>query len=117
MRPHCAFAVEFVELDLGDIQEQATHAGENNADGLHGAAILTDVALAQPFLIRIDRRGDWFGLDRTEPRVGGTIAIGAVIPIQGVAVTVVNVHLESHDNPTARAADMTRLLDQVDMMA
>jgi endonuclease/exonuclease/phosphatase family metal-dependent hydrolase len=112
-----AFAVEFVELDLGDVHEQASHAGEENADGLHGAAILTDVSLTHPFLIRIDRRGDWFGLERTEPRVGGTIALGAVIKVQGVAVTVVNVHLESHDNPTARATDMTRLLDQVEVMA
>ena len=112
-----AYAVEFVELDLGDIHEQRDHAGETNLDGLHGAAILTNVQMGQPFLIRIDRRGDWFGLDRDEPRVGGTIALGAMVDVAGVAVAMVNVHLESHDDPAARAGDMTRLLDQIDQIA
>ena len=111
------YAVEFVELDLGDVHEQATHAGEANVDGLHGAAILSDVALGQPFLIRIDRRGDWFGLDRHEPRVGGTIGIGAMVDVAGVYVTMVNVHLESHDDPAERKGDMARLLAQVDLVA
>ncbi len=112
-----AYAVEFVELDLGDAQEKVTHAGEVNNAGLHGAAILSDVAMPQPFLIRIDRRGDWFGLDRHEPRVGGTIAIGAVVDVAGVGVTMVNVHLESHDDPAARAGDLQRLLAQVETVA
>ncbi len=111
------YAVEFVELDLGDVHEQATHAGEVNLAGLHGAAILTDVAVVQSFLIRIDRRGDWFGLGRHEPRIGGTIAIGAVVTVAGVPVTMVNVHLESHDDPIARAGDMRRLLAQVETVA
>lgn len=112
-----AYAVEFVELDLGDVHEQATHAGAVNLGGLHGAAILSDVALGKPFLIRIDRRGNWFGLDRHEPRVGGTIAIGAMVAVAGVQVAMVNVHLESHDDPEARAGDMARLLAQVDLVA
>ena len=112
-----AYAVEFVELDLGDVHEQVTHAGEVNSDGLHGAAILSDVALGRPFLIRIDRRGDWFGLARHEPRVGGTIGLGAMVDVAGVPVAMVNVHLESHDDPAARAGDMARLLAQVDLVA
>jgi endonuclease/exonuclease/phosphatase family metal-dependent hydrolase len=111
------YAVEFVELDLGDVHEQATHAGAVNLDGLHGAAILSDVALGKPFLIRIDRRGNWFGLDRHEPRVGGRIAIGAMVNVAGVPVAMVNVHLESHEDPMARAGDMARLLAQVDLVA
>lgn len=112
-----AYAVEFVELDLGDVQEQATHTGAVNLDGLHGASILSDVALRQPFLIRIDRRGNWFGLDRHEPRVGGRIAIGVTVNVGGVQVAMVSVHLESHDDPIARAGDMARLLAQVDLVA
>jgi endonuclease/exonuclease/phosphatase family metal-dependent hydrolase len=111
-----AYAVEFVELDLGDIHEKRDHAGELNGDGLHGAAILTDVQMGEPFLIRIDRRGDWFGLDREEPRVGGRIALGAMIDIAGVSVAMVNAHLESHDDPEARAGDMARLLGQIDQI-
>ena len=112
-----AYAVEFLELDLGDIHEKRIHAAESNADGLHGAAILTDVRMARPFVIRIDRRGDWFDGTRHEPRVGGTIAVGAKIVVAGVPVLMVNVHLESHDNPVARGEDMWRLLTQIDLIA
>jgi hypothetical protein len=69
-----AYAVEFLELDLGDIDEKRTHAGETNLLGFHGAAIVSDVALVRPFLIRLEARGDWFDGARHEPRVGGTIA-------------------------------------------
>lgn len=111
-----AYGVEFIELGLGDLHEQRDHTGEVNLDGFHGAAILTDVQMGQPFLIRIDRRGDWFGPTRDEPRVGGRIALGAMVDIAGVAVAMVNVHLESHDDPAARAGDMARLLGQIDQI-
>jgi len=109
-----AYAVEFVELDLGDPQEKRDHAGQVNQDGLHGAALIGDVALRRPFLIRIDTRGDWFDGSRHEPRVGGTIALGAQITVAGVAVTVVSVHLESHGDPEERAGDTQRLLRLLD---
>jgi endonuclease/exonuclease/phosphatase family metal-dependent hydrolase len=112
-----AFAVEFLELGLGDVHEQRAHLGEVNLEGLHGAAVLSDAALRAPFLIRIDRRGDWFDGRRDEPRVGGTIAVGAGIVVSGVPVLMVNVHLESHDDPAARADDMQRLLQQVELVA
>lgn len=111
------YGVEFVELGLGDLKEQVTHAGEANADGLHGAAVLSDIAMARPFLIRIDRRGDWFGQARFEPRVGGTIGLGVVVQVAGVPVVMVNVHLESHGDPAERAADMERLLAMVEEVA
>ena len=111
------YAAEFIELDLGDVHEKTTHAGKANADGFHGASILSDVALRHPFLIRIDRRGNWFGLERHEPRVGGRIAIGVTVNVGGVQVAMVNVHLESHEDPMARAGDMARLLAQVDLVA
>ena len=78
------YAVEFIELDLGDVHEQKTHAGEVNSDGFHGEAILSDVALAGPALIRLERRGNWFKLDRHEPRVGGTITLCAEITVAGM---------------------------------
>jgi endonuclease/exonuclease/phosphatase family metal-dependent hydrolase len=111
------YAVEFLELDLGDVHEKRTHAGEVNSDGLHGAALLSNARLSEPFLIRIDRRGDWFDGARDEPRVGGTIAIGAEVVIAGAPVLMVNVHLESHDGPQERAGDMRRLLEQIEMVA
>jgi endonuclease/exonuclease/phosphatase family metal-dependent hydrolase len=109
-----AYALEFVELDLGDPQEKRDHAGESNLDGFHGAALIGDLALLRPFLIRIEANGDWFDGSRNEPRVGGTIALGAQILVGGVAVTLVNVHLESHGDPEERAGDVRRLLRMVD---
>jgi endonuclease/exonuclease/phosphatase family metal-dependent hydrolase len=110
-----AYAVEFVELDLGDSEEKRDYAGLSNRDGLHGAALIGDLALRRPFLIRIDTRGDWFDGSRHEPRVGGTIALGGQVVVQGVAVTLVNVHLESHGDPAERAGDARRLLQQIEI--
>jgi endonuclease/exonuclease/phosphatase family metal-dependent hydrolase len=109
-----AYALEFVELDLGDPQEKRDHAGASNRDGFHGAALIGELALRRPFLIRIEANGDWFDGSRHEPRVGGTIALGAQILVGGVAVTLLNIHLESHGDPEERAGDMRRLLRMVD---
>ena len=111
------YAVEFVELGLGDIHEQRDHAGEVNAAGFHGAAILSDLPLQAPALIRIERRGEWFGLDRHEPRVGSTIALLAFIAVAGEPVLMVNVHLESHCDPQTRAVDMGNILRMVEGLA
>src|SRR5581483_11384478 len=109
-----AYAVEFVELDLGDAKEKRDHAGQANRSGFHGAALLSDVRLHRPFLIRIDRRGDWFDGTRGEPRIGGTIALGAQVEVGGAAVTMTSVHLESHGDPAERAADLRHMLRLID---
>lgn len=111
------YAVEFVELGLGDVHEQRQHAGEVNVWGFHGAAILSDLRLQAPALIRIERRGNWFGLDRHEPRVGGTIALLAFVSVAGEPVLMVNVHLESHETPASRGQDMANLLRLVEGLA
>lgn len=108
------YAVEFVELGLGDIHEQADHAGEHNERGFHGAGLMSDVELGSPFLIRLDDRGDWFDGTLRERRVGGTIAIGAKVLVMGRPVTVISVHLESHCDPATRAGDMVRMLQLVE---
>ena len=105
-----AYAVEFLELDLGDVDEKRIHAGETNRLGFHGAAILSDVTLARPFLIRLEARGDWFDGSRHEPRVGGTIALGAIVAVAGVPVVMVSIHLESHCDPVTRCDDTEHLL-------
>ena len=108
------YAVEFIELGLGDLREQAARAGQSNRLGFHGAGILSDVRLRRPFLIRIDARGGWFDGTRHEPRVGGTIALGAQVIVDGVATTMVSVHLESHEDPESRAADTGQMLSLID---
>jgi endonuclease/exonuclease/phosphatase family metal-dependent hydrolase len=111
------YAVEFVELGLGDRNEQVAHAGELNAEGLHGAALLSAADMASPFLIRLDARGDWFDGTHGERRVGGTIALGAKIAVSGRRVTMVSVHLESHCDPDLRGQEMTRMLEMIETIA
>jgi endonuclease/exonuclease/phosphatase family metal-dependent hydrolase len=111
------YAVEFVELGLGDRNEQSVHAGEDNAEGLHGAAVLSVAEMADPFLIRLDARGDWFDGTHGERRVGGTIALGTKIAISGQWVTTVSVHLESHCDPELRGHEMARMLEMIDTIA
>ena len=115
-RPYL-FAVEFVELGLGDRHEQRDHAGEQNTDGFHGAALLADAAMSTPFLIRLDDRGNWFDGALEERRVGGTIALGAKIVVAGKPVTMISVHLESHCDPAMRADDMKGLLERIETIS
>jgi endonuclease/exonuclease/phosphatase family metal-dependent hydrolase len=110
-----AFGVEFLELGLGDAREREWHAGEVNQAGLHGAAILGPVE--RPALIRLETAGDWFDGERGERRVGGRIALAATLVIDGVAVTLVSVHFESHGDPAQRAAQMALMIEAVDAYA
>jgi len=112
-----AFAVEFLELGLGDAREQAWHAGEVNRAGLHGAAILSAFALERPAVIRLETTGDWFDGRHGERRVGGRIAVVATLMIDGVPVALVSVHFESHGDPAQRAAQMGRLIEAIDAYA
>lgn len=111
------FGVEFVELSLGDERESARHAGGANRHGLHGAAILAPSALARPALIRLETDGDWFAGAQGQPRIGGRIAIAAIMPLAGTDVLFVSVHLESHSDPDFRGRQMQVLLDAVDRHA
>lgn len=108
-----AYGAEFVELDLGTEGERAAHAGDLNALGFHGNAVLSRLALHRPVLFRLEAEGRWFGWGRGEPRVGGRIAIGGQVLLDGIAVTVIGLHLESHSDPDHRAGQMARLLDLV----
>lgn len=110
---HFAYAAEFVELDLGTEGERAAHAGAVNALGFHGNAVLSRCALQRPVLFRLEAEGKWFGWGLGEPRVSGRIAIGGQVTLDGVAVTVVGLHLESHSDPAHRAGQAARLLELI----
>lgn len=112
-----AFGVEFLELGLGDARERAWHAGETNRAGLHGAAILSPFSLERPALIRLECAGDWFDGAHGERRVGGRIAIAATLRVGDRPVTLCSVHLESHSDPAARAAQIARLIDALEQYA
>ena len=72
-----AFAVEFVELGLGDARERSGHKGENNAGGLHGAGLVSCRPMTRPRLVRLETTGRWFDGEFGERRVGGRMAVMA----------------------------------------
>lgn len=110
-----AFAVEFLELDLGGPAERAAlPAGAENEFGYHGNAILSRAPLRRPALVRLGDDGAWFDGARGERRVGGRIAVVAQVELAGSPVTIAAVHLESHGDPAQRAAQTAALLDALD---
>jgi endonuclease/exonuclease/phosphatase family metal-dependent hydrolase len=111
------FAVEFVELSLGDAADVTFAEGfgaSTNERGLHGNAVLVRGPLRDACALRLDDGGDWFTLERGQPRVGGRVAVAGMIDLGGVDVVVVSFHLESSSTADERAAQMAVLLGQVD---
>lgn len=108
------FAVEFVELGLGDARERHWHMGETNAGGLHGAGLMSRHVLQRPRLLRLETSGRWFDGKFGERRVGGRIAIMAELEVGGKPVLLVSVHYESHTGPEDRLAQTRLLLDDID---
>ena len=108
------FAVEFVELGLGDAREREWHKAESNVSGLHGAAIVSRRPLDHPDLVRLETTGRWFDGQFGERRVGGRIALMAELVIGNQPVLVVSVHYESHTDEMDRLAQTTKLLDAID---
>ncbi len=109
-----AYGVEFLELGLGDRQEQQAFSAQTNAAGLHGAAILSACSLSRPALVRLRQDGAWFDGKRGERRVGSRIAVLATLVIGSRPVTLATVHLESHGDPAARAEETAMLLHAID---
>jgi endonuclease/exonuclease/phosphatase family metal-dependent hydrolase len=112
-----AYAVEFVELDLGGAEERERCAGQENRHGLHGGAITSAHPLARPAVVRLDAGGQWLDGSRDEARVGGRIAVLATVRAGGSDVVLASVHLESHSDPEHRAEQMGALLEAIDAYA
>jgi endonuclease/exonuclease/phosphatase family metal-dependent hydrolase len=108
------YAVEFVELDLGDARERTWFAGRKNDAGLHGAGFVSARPLADPRLLRLEHSGRWFDGAFGERRVGGRIAVMASLTVAGTPVLLVSVHYESHTGPADRLAQTGVLLDAID---
>lgn len=119
------FAVEFLELGLGDEKEKEEFRGAKNEVGYHGAAILSPYPVLQSERIMLEESGGWFGQSRSERRIGGRIALVALIDV-GVEnnatvghepaspVLFASVHLESESDPAERAEEMELLFDRLD---
>ena len=109
-----AYGVEFLELDVGGERERVEFAGQSNAVGYHGNAILARDPLQRPQLVRLETRGEWFDGARGEARVGGRCAVLAQLRVDGRTTTFAALHLDSHGSPQNRAAEMRVLLDAID---
>ncbi len=109
-----AFAVEFLELGLGDEREKALHAGSVNEVGYHGAAILCRRPLSRARRISLEESGGWFDGSRGQRRVGGRIALCAVAAPGKAQIVLCSVHLESESDPAERSREMQILFDELD---
>jgi endonuclease/exonuclease/phosphatase family metal-dependent hydrolase len=117
-----AYGVEFHELDLGGPTERHFCTDDFNARGWHGNAILSRVPFDRVTLVRLDDHGHWFASDErdadpNQPRVGGRMALLAVIPTEAGPVCVTSTHLESNANAAHRAKQFELLLDAIDTFA
>ncbi len=117
-----AFGVEFHELDLGGPTERAYCTSDFNECGWHGNAILSSVPFERTALIRLDDHGHWFAAetgaaDPDQPRVGGRMAIAAVVPTAEGSICVVSTHLESNADAAHRHRQFELLLQGVDKFA
>jgi endonuclease/exonuclease/phosphatase family metal-dependent hydrolase len=112
-----AFAVEFLELGLGDAHEQREHAGRENALGFHGGAILARGELVAPEVVRLERTGRWFDGRLGERRIGSRIAVLCRLALGGRELALASLHLESHSDPGERAAQLEVVFDALDRLA
>ena len=115
-----AYGVEFHELDLGGPTERAFCTDDFNALGWHGNAILSSVPFAKTVVIRLDDHGHWFAgsdVDPQQPRLGGRMALAAIVATQSGPICVVSTHLESNADAAHRDAQFVLLLDAIDAFA
>nr|WP_252731233.1 endonuclease/exonuclease/phosphatase family protein [Lentibacter algarum] len=117
-----AYGVEFHELDLGGQTERAYCSDSFNALGWHGNAILSAVPFEKTAMIRLDDHGHWFAnedenVDAQQPRVGGRMAILAIVQTQAGPLCVVSTHLESNADVAHRHGQLAILLDAIDAFA
>lgn len=117
-----AFGVEFHELDLGGPTERSFCQDDFNTLGWHGNAILSSVPFERTALIRLDDHGHWYSTDEgaadpDQPRVGGRMAIAAIVPGQSGPICVVSTHLESNADAAHRSDQFHVLLDAIDEFA
>ena len=123
LRMHHVFGVEFFELDLGGETERKYCTHDVNFKGWHGNAILSSVPFEALALFRLDVDGHWFAAngavptDPNQPRIGGRMAVAAILPGETGPVCVAATHLESNSGVQNRAQEFMRLLDEIDAFA
>ncbi|MEL6967564.1 MAG: endonuclease/exonuclease/phosphatase family protein [Pseudomonadota bacterium] len=116
-----AFGVEFFEMGLGSALEQELASETENALGWHGNAIVAKTSPSALALIRLDDHGHWFcenpGVDASQPRIGGRMAIAATFETVHGTLCAVSTHLESAGSVSIRQSQMDRIMAAVDQFA
>lgn len=116
-----AYGVEFHEMDLGGDTEKEFCTDDYNAFGWHGNALLSRAKPLKTALVRLDDHGHWFcseySDDPAQPRVGGRMAVMAVIPTAGGDICAISTHLESATDAAHRQSQMDRLIAAADAFA
>ena len=109
-----AYAVEFIELGLGDKKEQQEFNGISNSWGLHGNGILSSFPIVQSAVLPLDPGGLWFNQETAidQRRIGGRMAV-AVCLLVSKPVWFVAVHYESLLGPKERELETQNLLQQI----
>lgn len=108
------FAVEFLELGLGDDEERRRFEGKKNRVGYHGASLLSPHPFRNSRVVRLETRGDWFDGKFGERRVGGRIGLLGTVLVSGKEVTFASVHLESESDPDFRCRQMSVLFNAIE---
>ena len=88
-----AYAVEFLELSLGKLDDLTTVSAPENTVGYHGNAILCRYPLENVRAVRFPGIERWYRSD--ENRLGGRCAVFAEAVIRGTRTLLVVTHLES----------------------
>lgn len=114
-----AFGVEFHELGLGGPTERPFCKDDTNTLGWHGNAVLSSVPFEKVGLIRLDDHGHWYqaesgAADPDQPRLGGRMAIAAVVKSEAGPLCVVSTHLESNADVAHRQTQFEVLLQALD---
>ncbi|MEO9896437.1 MAG: endonuclease/exonuclease/phosphatase family protein [Paracoccaceae bacterium] len=118
-----AYGLEFYEMGLGGPTELAFCSDDTNLLGWHGNAIMSSVPFDAVKLIHLDDGGFWFltepGMsgNSDQPRLGGRMAIAALIPTHSGQICFVSTHLESNAQGPYRLAQYRALLDAIDEFA
>lgn len=107
---HAVFGAEYLELTKGAGDELELD-GENTR-ALHGNAILTRHAFANPEVIRLPRCENNFR--SKEQRIGSRIGILLDLEIDGTTLVVGNTHLDVVNTPRCRGNQMRAMLEAVE---
>lgn len=104
------YGVEFLELTAGTHGEAARNAGRDNDVGYHGNAIISRAEIKRPALVRLETSGRRFENVGGEVRIGGRLAVLAIIELDRQPVAFASVHLDDRTTPKERADQMAVLL-------